>query len=494
MQAGESIDGRYELVREIGAGGMGTVWEAIELSSDRPVAVKALHDHLIDKRGVADRFLREAKAALEARFSGHIVEVLDVVQPDDRPPYFVMELLEGEDLRQILDREGALEPRRAVDLIIQTCHALDEVHRRGLVHRDIKPGNLFVTRLADGSEWIKILDFGLVKFGGPATQGETFRPLTGYGDTLGTPHYMAPEQFSAPAEVNNLSDVYATGVVLYELLTGVLPFDDTTRRGLQKLLSKRRPQPLRSHRPELSEALDRVVLKAMAPNQRRRYQTIFAFAEALEPFTVHSDGSVSLSRPDTDREAPRAGIPEVLRSDRWPRLAELSPGPMRLGPEALLFIILGVVTIVAALAVLVVRSGDDDNEDEDGNDESVAAAIAGREALGDEAGPDDEERSSGGDPQAYARRVRRQLRKRLVKTLRSLSPNVGRCLKGTHSVGTKVLVHYWIGTDGAIVFRRSNPRVTQAARRCLKRAAKTKRFVPTTIPPFVATYQYRVPR
>jgi serine/threonine-protein kinase len=119
MNPKEVLDERYELVRRIGVGGMGSVWEARELPSGRHVAIKALHEHLMTETELVTRFLREAQAALEARFSGHIIEVYDVVQPAERPPYIVMEFLEGEDLEQILEREGRLEPRRAMDLIIQ---------------------------------------------------------------------------------------------------------------------------------------------------------------------------------------------------------------------------------------------------------------------------------------------------------------------------------------------------------------------------------------
>jgi serine/threonine-protein kinase len=285
MKDGDVLDGRYELVRCIGGGGMGSVWEAFTLSDGRRVAIKALHEHLVDERDLVARFLQEAEAALESRYSAHIIEVLDVVHPPGRAPYLVMEYLEGEDLAQILEHEGPMAPARAAQLIIQACHAVAEVHRQGIIHRDVKPENLFVTRLPDGTEWIKLLDFGVAKFSASPDSNE--RPLTAAGSTLGTPFYMAPEQVLISQTLDHRLDVYSMGVVLYELLTDARPFESKDIRDLMIMIARGAPPLPRTWRPDLDEELERVVLRAMALSRDDRYDSMYDLAEDLEPF-AHS--------------------------------------------------------------------------------------------------------------------------------------------------------------------------------------------------------------
>ncbi len=287
MKVGDVLDERYELVRCIGGGGMGAVWEAYERPTDRRVAIKALHDHLIHETDLVARFLREARAALESQYSGHIIEVIDVVHPPERAPYQVMEFLEGEDLARILEREGPFEPSRAAELVIQGCHAVAEVHRQGIIHRDVKPENLFLVHLADGSEWIKLLDFGVAKFRVPPDSEE--RPLTEAGSTLGTPYYMAPEQVLVSQTLDHQLDVYSMGVVLYELLTGERPYVSDDLRDLMIMIARGKFTSPREIRPDLGEGLEAVVVRAMAKDKDVRYQTMFDLAEALEPFAHPGD-------------------------------------------------------------------------------------------------------------------------------------------------------------------------------------------------------------
>jgi hypothetical protein len=242
------------------------------------VAVKLVHRNLTQDTEVVARFHREAHAAA-AIGSDHIVDILDVGLTAEGTPYQVMEYLEGNDLRALLGREGALEPARAIEYILQTCHALSAAHARGIVHRDIKPANLFLTRWDDGTEWIKVLDFGIAKFRDSMASENPDLTLT--GRTVGTPYYMSPEQAQGERDVDERTDIYATAVALYELLTGQKPFQATAVNRLIVLISTTAPPPLRHHRPELTPQLEEVVLHAMARDRADRYQTIGEFAEAL---------------------------------------------------------------------------------------------------------------------------------------------------------------------------------------------------------------------
>lgn len=288
MRTGHVLDGRYELVRSIGGGGMGSVWEARVLSSGRRVAIKALHEHLVEEKDLVARFLREGQAAMESQYSGHIIEVVDVVNRRGRPPYLVMEYLEGDALSQVVKSEGALEIVRAVKLVIQACHAVAEVHRQGIIHRDIKPDNLFVTTLNDGTEWIKLLDFGVAKFRIPPDS--LSRPLTAVGSAVGTPHYMAPEQILTSQSLDHRLDIYSMGVVLYELLTGTRPYKTGNIAELVMIIAQGEPPRPSEIRPEIERNLERVVSRAMAVDRDNRYDTMFDMAEALEP---HSHAEVS---------------------------------------------------------------------------------------------------------------------------------------------------------------------------------------------------------
>lgn len=285
MNVGEVLDGRYELVELIGHGGMGEVWEARDRSASadvQRVALKSLHPHLLIEKELVARFLREAKAALETRYSAHIIEVLDVVHMPSRPPYLVMEYLEGDNLLQVVESEGPLEVTRAVNLVVQACDALDEVHRQELIHRDIKPDNLFVTRLSGGAEWIKLLDFGVVKFSAIAASAPR---LTNVGSTIGTPQYMAPEQAMRPDKIDLRVDIYGIGVVLYQLLTGHVPYETDDFQEILLRIARKELVPPREVRPDLSKGLDKVVMRAMAMDPDDRYQSVMDLNQALQPFT-----------------------------------------------------------------------------------------------------------------------------------------------------------------------------------------------------------------
>jgi serine/threonine-protein kinase len=302
----------WELVRKIGEGGMGAVWEGRHRRMGRRAAIKLMRAGQADGGAVAARLLREAQAAA-AVGSDHIVEVLDAGEAEDGAPYLVMELLEGETLAAELARGGALAPDRAARLVIQVCRALAAAHERGVVHRDLKPANLFLTRRSDGAEWIKVLDFGIAKV--REALDDPQGRLTVEGELLGTPAYMAPESVGGSAEVDHRADVYSTGAVLFELLAGRPPFEADTYRRMILLISTEDPPPISALRPDLPPGLDPVVARALARDPAERYQSMRDLARDLAPY-AGSDRSTLVEAGDAPRDlevAPTVvGTPEAL--------------------------------------------------------------------------------------------------------------------------------------------------------------------------------------
>ncbi len=278
MQPGHVIEGKYRVERLIGEGAMGAIYEAVHLGLERRVAIKLLRPAFARRPHIVARFQREAQAAA-AIGSDHIARVSDVGQTGDGLHFLVMELLRGEDLASVLQREGALAPDRAARLIAQACRGVGAAHQNDIVHRDLKPGNLFLTTRDDGSEWIKILDFGVAKFLDAPELG--LPQLTETGSTLGTPYYMAPEQASGAKEVDHRSDIYSLGVILYEMLTGVRPYQAATFHQLMVLLATSDPPPPRSLRPEIPPGLEAVALRAMAKEREDRFASLFDMERAL---------------------------------------------------------------------------------------------------------------------------------------------------------------------------------------------------------------------
>jgi serine/threonine protein kinase len=280
---GKVLGETYEIARLVGEGGMGRVYEARHLRlKDRRFAVKILHPEFARQPDVVARFQREAESASSI---GHpnVVDVYDVHKTPDGVPYLVGEFLEGEDLGAYLKRAGKLGPTVAVGVARQVCRALAAAHARGIVHRDMKPDNVFMVE-RDGAPVVKVLDFGISKAG----SGETH--LTRTGMIMGTPSYMAPEQ-ARGEHVDLRADIYAIGAMLYHALTGMRPFDsDDVSSTLNMVLTEEPPRP-RSLSPDIPEALELVVQRAMAKDPRDRYQTTAELEVALAPFD--SDAAVS---------------------------------------------------------------------------------------------------------------------------------------------------------------------------------------------------------
>lgn len=325
---GTHIADKYVVERLIGEGGLGMVVAARHVHLDQVVAIKSLRPNALANKGVAERFLREARLAAKIR-SEHVVHVYDVGTLPDGTPYMVMEYLAGTDLGRQLNASGPLPVDKAVDYVLQACEALAEAHIAGIVHRDIKPDNLFIATSAGGKSILKILDFGISKMSTRHTNSGS--ELTEAGDKFGTPVYMSPEQLLSARDVDARTDVWAIGVVLYELLTGKLPFDGDLPELCSAILTKP-PVPLASARPYLPDSLQGVIDRCLAKELSERFQNVAELAQELRPFA----GPVSQARIDHvvqlirgAGEPVRLSMPAPLASGRSlreePTLAETTP-------------------------------------------------------------------------------------------------------------------------------------------------------------------------
>jgi serine/threonine protein kinase len=261
--------GSYQIMEELGRGGMAVVYRAYQPSLGRYVAIKVLPPQLAFDRQFVERFLREARSAANLRHP-NIVVIHDVGEQDGL--YFiVMEYLEGRTLKEVVDQEGSLPPRRVVHILEQVASALDYAHTRGFVHRDVKPANIFV---GEGDR-VTLTDFGIAKAAFEAEQ------LTRTGTLVGTPEYMSPEQAEG-GEVDRRTDLYALGIVLYQMLTGRVPFKGNTPHSTLYAVVHQPPPPPRQINPALPPAVETVVLKAVAKRPEQRFQRGAEMAAALQ--------------------------------------------------------------------------------------------------------------------------------------------------------------------------------------------------------------------
>ena len=281
VSPGDVLAGKYRVERVLGVGGMGVVVAATHLQLEQLVALKFLLPSALLKPSAVGRFEREARAAVRLR-SEHVARVIDVGTMEDGAPYIVMEYLEGRDLGARVDEDGPLSVPEAVDYLLQTCEAVAEAHALGIIHRDLKPQNLFLTSRVDGKPLVKVLDFGISK----VTQGADELSLTKTTDVVGSPNYMSPEQLRAARLADARSDIWALGAILYELLSGKVPFEAETLTQLCAMVISDPPRPLKDLRPDLPLDLIATIERCLDKDPARRFQNVGELADALEPFAV----------------------------------------------------------------------------------------------------------------------------------------------------------------------------------------------------------------
>lgn len=288
MEAGRIIGGKYRIRRLIGEGGMGAVWSAVHEALDRTVAIKFLRPTGADAETASARFVTEAKSAARVKHR-FVVDVFDFGITEDGVYYMVQELLEGEELADCIVQGPAWEVRDVVSFTCQCLSGLEAVHQAGIVHRDLKPENIFVMRDSDG-RYPKLLDFGISKLaesgptkhsGRPPRPAGRVKQLTTKGTTLGTPWYMSPEQLRGRRDLDGRADLYSVGVILYEWLTGRVPYEQENVAELSLQIASGSATPLVSFRPELGHALSSVVARALSPEPEGRFASASAMRDAL---------------------------------------------------------------------------------------------------------------------------------------------------------------------------------------------------------------------
>jgi hypothetical protein len=278
FEAGHLLGGKYRIVRRIGVGGMGSVYEAKHAGLGTPLAIKVLLPQLAKVPTLADRFRREAQVSATLR-SPHVIQVTDVDQLADGRPYLVMELLVGESLQDHLEAAKSLSREESVDLTLQILLGLECAHALGVVHRDLKPGNVFLDTRGVGRT-AKLLDFGVAKV--KATP--EFQALTRPGMVMGTPEYMAPEQAFSADQADARSDLYSVGVMLYEMLSGALPAEGSLPLAVAHQVMTNQVRPLRELCPGLPQGLLNLVHRAMQPERSARFESALEMRRALSAF------------------------------------------------------------------------------------------------------------------------------------------------------------------------------------------------------------------
>jgi eukaryotic-like serine/threonine-protein kinase len=277
INPGDVLMGKYRVERLLGMGNMGVVVAAVHLGLDQKVAIKLMLPGKTAQAEQLARFLREARAAVRLR-SQHVAKVLDVGTLESGAPYMVMEFLDGRDLASLLEGCGPLPIAEAVGYVLQVCEGIAEAHTAGIVHRDLKPANLFLTTDAGGAPCVKVIDFGVSKM------ADSDLKLTQDTQALGSPLYMSPEQMNASREVDARADIWALGVILFELIAGKTPFHAEQMQTLCTRVFFGEPTPIASLRADVPAGLEAVILQCLEKERDRRWPNVADLAAALAPF------------------------------------------------------------------------------------------------------------------------------------------------------------------------------------------------------------------
>jgi serine/threonine-protein kinase len=310
--------GKFRIERVLGRGGMGVVVAATHLQLGQQVALKFLLPASLVRPESRARFEREARAVAMLK-TEHVARILDVGKLENGAPYMVLEYLEGETLAKRLHDEGPLPIPLVAEWLLQACEAIAEAHATGIVHRDLKPANLFLATAADGSPTLKVLDFGVSKLRTLAQDGDDRSP-TAAQSILGSPLYMSPEQLRSSKDVDERSDVWSLGVVLYELLTAKMPFEAENVHQQYAMVIEGAAPPPSSHRPEIPAELDAIILRCLKPEPDKRLQSVAELARELAPFAPQH------ARSTAERVARVSTIPRIAASTPPP--APVSTPPM----------------------------------------------------------------------------------------------------------------------------------------------------------------------
>jgi serine/threonine protein kinase len=287
VKTGSVVNGRYLIGEQLGSGGMGSVYAARHVQLGTKLAIKVLLPELLSDEAAIERFDREARAAAKIT-DENVVRILDVGQLESGAPYMVMEFLEGQDAAIHLKEHGRLPIEQAIDALLQACAAVTAAHAMHIIHRDIKPSNLFFVPRTAGPPLVKVLDFGVSKIltGGNTETGQ----VTKTGSILGSPGYVPPEQWFSSRMSDKRSDIWALGLVLYEFLTGRLPFDEVSIPILATKIAYEPAMPPSQLRPEIPLDLEQVVLRCLEKSPDDRFQDVASLAEALKACQRRQEG------------------------------------------------------------------------------------------------------------------------------------------------------------------------------------------------------------
>jgi tRNA A-37 threonylcarbamoyl transferase component Bud32 len=330
-QPGDVLAGKYRIERLLGQGGMGAVFAAHhEILSER-VALKFLLSDIAANQEAVGRFLNEARAAAKIK-SQHVCRIMDAEVTSDGLPFMVLEYLEGQDLAQVLESRGPLPFHEAVDYVLQALEPVHQAHNLGIVHRDLKPANLFLCQQPDGGTLVKVLDFGISKAQNPLGEAAN-GSLTSTKAMLGSPLYMSPEQLRSSKRVTAVSDVWSLGVILYELLTGAVPYGGDTLGELFANILEEEPVAITLRAPHVPPGLEAVVMHCLKKKDSERMPSVAELASALIPFGTGTYGA-SLARGGGPRSyATMEAVGTGVHSMGNVRAAMLEMnGPVTVGP------------------------------------------------------------------------------------------------------------------------------------------------------------------